>query len=295
MFRKEDCVRPSERRLARRCTGFAGLLLAVATTAGCGGSPEDYTVGRAYWSVTAADFDGDGRIDIAGTFAGDGAPPHPGHVAVFLQSVTSPGHFLPAQVYSVGNDPFALTAGDFNGDGRVDLATDNEILATSGAGIDDVSVLLQSSTAPGEFLPAISCFGVYGDGTAAPVDPMCDTLNLPGDFSVNSVRTDLNGDSLVDQAIAYSGTVNPGCTAFDCHYIDTYVAVVLQNPAAPGTYLPPVHYLPLDGGFITWVEAADVDGDDRPDLVIGQSNGLYIRLQDASFPGQFLAAVLVAR
>jgi hypothetical protein len=197
---------------------------------------------------------------------------------------------------SIGNDPFALTVGDINGDGRVDLATDNKILATSGAGIDDVSVLLQSATMPGEFVPSISCAAVYGDGIIpAPVDPLCTALNLPGDFSVNSVRTDLNGDGLVDQAIAYSGTVNPGCTAFDCHYVDTYVAVILQNPAAPGTNLDPVHYLPRDGGFITWVVAADIDGDSRADLVIGQSNGLYVRQQDASLPGYFLDAVLIAR
>jgi len=51
--------------------------------------------------------------------------------------------------------------------------------------------------------------------------------------------------------------VKPGCTAFDCYYVDTYVAVILQNPAAPGTTLSPTQYLPRDGGFITWVVAAE--------------------------------------
>ena len=285
----------TQRRKRGRWAGFTGLLSLMAITAGCGGSGDDDTDGRAYWSVVAADFNGDGRIDVAGSYSEGGQPPHQGYVAVFLQDTAAPGHFTPPQVYRVGNDPFALTAGDFDGDGRVDLATDNRILATSGAGIDDVSVMLQSSGIPGEFLPSISCSGVYGSGLPAPVDPLCATLHLPGDFSVNSVRADLNGDGLDDQAIAYSGTVNPGCTAFDCYYVDTYVAVILQNPAAPGTSLAPTQYLPRDGGFITWVVAADIDGDGRPDLVIGQSNGLYVRQQDASHAGHFLDAVLISR
>ena len=65
-------------------------------------------------------------------------------------------------------------------------------------------------------------------------DPLCATLQLPGDFSVNSVRADLDGDGLDDQAIAYSGAVNPGCSAFDCYYVDTYVAVNLQNSRGAG-------------------------------------------------------------
>jgi hypothetical protein len=284
-----------EQALAWRWTGCAGLLWVLATFAGCGGSGDDYTPGRAYWSVVAADFNGDGRMDIAGSYSDGGEPPHPGHVAVFLQDATQAGHFTPALDHRVGNDPFALTAGDFNGDGRIDLATDNAILATSGAGIDDVSVLLQSATVPGDFAPSISCSGVYGNGLPAPVDSLCATLRLPSGFRVNSVQTDLSGDGSIDQAIAYSGRVNPGCTAFDCHYVDTYVAVTLQDAASAGVDLDPVRYPPRDGGFITWVVAADISGDGRPDLVIGQSNGLYVRLQDASLPGHFLDAVLISR
>jgi len=288
-------MQPIERRTDARWAGFAIPLLLMAIATGCGGSGDDYTQGRAYWSVVAADFNGDGRIDIAGSYSEGGEPPHPGYVAVFLQDAAAQGRFTPPQIYGVGNDPFSLTAGDFNGDGRVDLATDNEILATSGAGIDDVSVLLQSNGISGNFVPSISCSAVYSSGLPAPVDPLCATLKLPGDFSVNTVRTDLNGDGLVDQAIAYSGSVNPGCTAFDCYYVNTYVTVILQDSAAPGTSLEPVQYLPRDGGFITWVVAADIDGNGRPDLVIGQSNGLYVRHQDTSLPGRFLDAVLIAR
>ena len=73
------------------------------------------------------------------------------------------------------------------------------------------------------------------------------------------------------------------------------MAVILQKPAAPATSLAPTQYLPRDGGFITGVLAADINGEGRPDLVIGQSNGLYARQQDPSPQGHFLEAVLISR
>lgn len=289
---KEDQLfkQPRKRCRWRSRTGFGDLLLVLAAAAGCGGS-DDYVDGRAYWSGVAADLDGDGRIDIAVSFHDDGSPPHSGHVAVFLQDATAPTRFPTARLYDVGNDPFGLAAGDFNGDGRIDLASKNEILATSGAGLADISVLLQRASARGEFDPAISCAGVYGNGQPAPEDPACPTLALGVSFDTKTVRADLDGDGLVDTAVANSGRLSNGCTAFDCDVVDTYVEVTLQNPALPGS----VQYGPRDGGFVTFVAAADLDGDGRTDLVIGQSNGLYQRLQDPSAPGRFGPAQLISR
>jgi len=285
-FIKRSC---GARRWCSRAS-LAGLLLVLAAAAGCGGS-DDYVDGRAYWSGVAADLDGDGRIDIAASFAEGGSPPHPGHVAVFLQDAAARTRFLTARLYDVGNDPFGLAAGDFNGDGRIDLASKNEILATSGAGLADITVLLQSAAARGEFDAAISCAGVYGNGLPAPEDPACATMALGVSFDTKTVRADLDGDGVVDAAVANSGRLSNGCTAFDCDVVDTYVEVTLQNPAQPGS----VQYGPRDGGFITFVAAADLDGDGRTDLVIGQSNGLYLRLQDPSAPGRFGPAQLISR
>jgi hypothetical protein len=282
--------RPREPRGWRSWAGVGGLLLLLAAYAGCGGS-DDYVDGRTYWSGVAADLDGDGRVDIAASFAEGGSPPHPGHVAVFLQDPAAPTRFPTARLYDVGNDPFGLAASDFNSDGRIDLASKNEILATSGAGLADISVLLQRGAARGEFDAAISCAGVYGNGLQAPEDPECRTMTLAVSFDTKAVRADLDGDGLVDTAVANSGRLSNGCTAFDCDVVDTYVEVTLQNPAQSGS----LQYGPRDGGFITFVAAADLDGDGRIDLVIGQSNGLYLRLQDPSAPGRFGPAQLISR
>ena len=288
-------MRLLNRTLARRWPWILAVLFGLSAIGGCGGSTQSYTAGTAYWSVVAADFDGDGLTDIAGSYAADGEPPHPGYVAVFLRSASEPGRFLPSNVYAVGNDPFALTAGDFDGDGRIDLATYNAILATSGAGVNDVSVLLQVAAAPGRFESAISCYPAWLGPHAEPGSPLCAALRLPDDFRVNTVHTDLNGDGLADQVVAHFGSLSPGCEAFNCNVVDARVSVALQDPGSPGGYLAPIDYPSADSGFVTWVVAADIDGDGRPDLVIGQSNGLYIRYQDPSHPGQFTDPVLVDR
>jgi len=79
-----------------------------------------------------ADLDGDGDLDIAAANGGErGAP---GTTAAVLLN-TGGGSFGDASTYGVGTHPWGLAAADFNGDGRLDLATAN-------SGSADVSVLL---------------------------------------------------------------------------------------------------------------------------------------------------------
>ena len=67
-FIEEHGMHATQRRKRVRWVGFTGLLSLMAIAAGCGGSGDDDTDGRAYWSVVAADFNGDGRIDVAGSY-----------------------------------------------------------------------------------------------------------------------------------------------------------------------------------------------------------------------------------
>ncbi|MBF0124077.1 MAG: VCBS repeat-containing protein, partial [Magnetococcales bacterium] len=86
------------------------------------------------FSVTTADFNGDGKIDLAADNLGDRELP------VLLGNGS--GGFSNATYYSVGSgpysSPYSVTSGDFNGDGRPDLAAAN-------AGSDTLSVLLNTS------------------------------------------------------------------------------------------------------------------------------------------------------
>jgi hypothetical protein len=78
--------------------------------------------------------------------------------------------------YPVGTSPAAIAVGDFNGDGKVDIAVAN-------SGSDDVSILLGNGD--GTFQPAVN----YSAG------------NSPTDIAVG----DFNGDGKLDLAVFQSG------------------------------------------------------------------------------------------
>jgi len=196
-----------------------------------------------YTGIAVADLNHDNRTDVAVCYSPlTSAPPHPGMVAVYLQS-GSPGIFLSAVNYAVGNDANSVKISDLNGDGHLDIVTANTILATSGAGTSDVSVLYQDPTAPGRFFPARS----FPTGTG------------PKDVSAG----DLNGDGRTDLAVADNGNG---------------ISVLYHDPANLGSFLSPVA-----AGIPTAysVEVADVNGDTRADIVGVGGAGAAILYQSA--------------
>jgi len=115
---------------------------------------QDYAVGNGPQSVAVGDFDGDGRLDITTANATAGT------VSV-LRNVTASG-FAPAFTasfnYAVGGAPVSVTVGDYDGDGRSDVATAN---AT------DNTVSLLRNTTPAGGVPTLSLQQVYNVGVGA--------------------------------------------------------------------------------------------------------------------------------
>ena len=90
-----------------------------------------YAVGTAPGGIVAGDFAGDGHLDLAVVNSGDNT--------VSVLRGNGDGTFQseviqPRLTYAVGADPDAIVAGDFTGNGRLDLAVAN-------AKGDSVSVL----------------------------------------------------------------------------------------------------------------------------------------------------------
>ena len=166
----------------------------------------EYTAGDQPSHVAIGDLDGDTLPDLA--VANLGEPDGGGNrgVSVLLQDQSTPGNFLTATDYIMGDSVYEVAIGDLNDDGRPDLAAAGR-QATSGNGDLDfedarVYVLFQNPATPGSFFPPVS-------------------YKLDG-FSNNSVAIgDLNEDTFNDILAATSDKVY----------------ILFQDSANPGTFL----------------------------------------------------------
>ena len=124
-------------------TGDAGLVLVLpALAAGGFAAPTTVDVGGRGVALAAVDLNGDAEPDFAV------ADNQNNRVAVALGD--GPGRFRATELYPVAEGPSSIASGDFNGDGRADLA------ATAIGPPARVSVLLQNAGGDGTFANARS-------------------------------------------------------------------------------------------------------------------------------------------
>jgi FG-GAP-like repeat len=195
--------------------------------------PASNAVGAEPGYIVAGKFTGNGKLDLVVTDA-DG-------VQILLGN--GDGTFQPARTVAVGieGDP---VVGDFNGDGRLDLAVGNSN--------NGVSVLLGNGD--GTFQPAVS-YLVGGEPQAL----------VTGDF---------NGDGRIDLAVAVI-TENPVTNTFGGD-----VSVLLGN--GDGTFQPAVQYA-LSGSPYA-IAPGDFRGDGRLDLAAAVINSYDQNPVTGTFP-----------
>jgi len=185
--------------------------------------PVNYNVPGSGRFVAVGDFNRDGKPDLAvvnGTSPSAGA-----NVAILLGN--GDGTFQPAVTYPAGSDPVWVAVGDFNGDGKPDLAVANTHTNT-------VSLLIGN-----------------GDGTfGAPMSIAA------GASPASVVAADFNEDGKLDLAVANLN--NPsGC-----------VSILLGT--GNGGFQPPVSY---GKGSADALVVGDFNAGGKPDLAV--ANGDY--------------------
>ena len=197
--------------------------------------------------VAVGDFNGDGKLDLASANYGMSS----NNVSILIGN--GDGTFQPVVNYSVPNGalPAAVAVGDFNGDGKLDLAVAH-------GGDEYVSVLLGNGD--GTFQPALN----YGVGA--------------GGVSYSVAVGDFNGDGKLDLVVANN---SGGGFGSDC------VSVLLGN--GDGTFRTAANY--NAGSWPFSVAVGDFNRDGKLDLVVANdaSNNLSVLLGNGD--GTFQAAV----
>lgn len=236
---------------------LAGMALLAALSACGGGGDGHIPAFDVEAGVVVADFDGDGRDDVALAFAHlAGPPPHEGFVRLFRQSAA--GRFENPVDYRVGPDPYGLGAGDFDGDGLLDLVVASPGSAAQPNAADiGVSILRQDAAARGRFLPA-------------------QWVTTAGAAAMDAAIAQLTDDGFADVVVADGRSANGRAL------------VLAQNAARPGELLAPVSLGGVGHGSDD-LAVGDVNGDNLVDVVLAAGDVVAIFYQQ---PGGGFAQVV---
>ena len=244
-----------------------------------------YAVGTAPVAIVAGDFMGDGRLDLAVASGGDLLPweAGPGTVSVLLGN--GDGTFQPQVTYAVGSVPAAIVAGDFTGDGRLDLAV-----------TDDAGVQILLGNGDGTFRPPVTYQAESGAASWRVTSRATARLDLAVATLSGSVSVLLgNGGgtfaSTGESATALHATPLvadvTGDGTDDVLVVDGSGDILFRQgiPGQPGTFQPPITINP---GFpsrdIAWVPntvegplLASVDAQDNAVSLYAWRNGGFVR------------------
>jgi FG-GAP-like repeat/Two component regulator propeller len=228
---------------------------------GCFEAAETFAFANAPIALAVADFNDDGKPDLAFANADAGT-----QLGILIG--TGDGTFRPLPPQPVGAGPGTLVVGDFDGDGNPDL-----VLRYPGQ--DRLSLL--RGQGDGTFLPeerveakdspvGVACGDFNGDGKLDLVTANWDgdsvsvflgrgdgTFQTPTDYEAGNLpvvvaAADLNGDGHVDLVVG--------------HHQGTELDVLLGTGA--GTFLGPLTF--RIGAGVRSLIIADLDGDGRPDI-----------------------------
>jgi uncharacterized protein (TIGR03437 family) len=206
------------------------------------------------FALFAGYFHDDGKLDLAVLVSQEGAGVSD---SVLILIGKGDGTFIAGDTYPVGPWAHSVVAGDFNGDGKLDLVVADAGTYAKSLGDGNISFLAGK-----------------GDGTfQAPSVIGVNVANNVGPYSM--IAADFNGDGKLDLALTLCNDADPGG------------GLVTMLGRGDGTFQPPTFY----AVEAVTVYAGDLNGDGIPDLIVSGFSGLHYLLGngDGSFapPVQF--------
>ena len=238
-------------------------------------------------SVIAADFNGDGRPDLAVVHGANAIS----SVAILLGNGN--GTFQTAVNYSVALNPHSIAVADFNNDGVADIVTDNfqndsvSVLLGNGNGTLRTPVSYKTGSMP----IAVAVGDFNGDGKADIA-----AANMGG----NSISVLLgNGDGTFQAAVNYATGKGPASIAVGDFNGDGRTDVVVTAPGdsnvnvllgkGDGTFQPAVSYSAAK--TLQSVTTGDFNGDGITDLAATDSGANSANVLLGNGDGTFQAPV----
>jgi hypothetical protein len=244
-------------------------------------APVIYAVGTTPIFIAIGDLNGDGKPDMVVANANTSNVGTFGNISVLLGN--GDGSFQAAASYPADVGPQSVAIGDFNGDGKFDLAVSNAssfnvtLLYGNGDGTFQTGVNYATGGNPkgiavgdfnGDGRPDLAVTNFVGNSVGVllnnvlPTTPTTNGLSFVGPMNYSAgvspasvSNGDFNGDGKLDLVVPNSVANN--------------VSVLLGN--GDGSFLPGVNY--TTGADPSYVAVADINSDGKLDLVVVNSSG----------------------